>query len=236
MPEFKVIPIREGLYSIDQVYVRCFLAVGEQAALLVDSGLGEGDIKAAVASVTALPVITVFTHADPDHVGHAADFDRRFMHPAEMGYYAQRNDRTVPMESLWEGDSIDIGRFRFEPILIPGHTPGSIALLERRHRFLIGGDSIQAGTIFMFGQGRNFEAYRASMRKLQARTGDFDIVYGSHGPLVMEPSVIGRLESTAAHVMAGLVPGEPNGRGFDDIIERFAEDGVAFFAQRQETD
>lgn len=32
---------------------------------------------------------------------------------------------------LWEGTVIDLGFWKFEVILTPGHTPGSIMLLDR---------------------------------------------------------------------------------------------------------
>ena len=82
----------------------------------------------------------------------------------------------------------------------------------------------------MFGNGRNFDAYRASMRKLQTSLPAFDIVYASHGALTVKPAVIAVLEAAAVRVMAGTVPGQPNGRGFDDIVRRYEIDGVAFFA------
>ncbi len=59
---------------------------------------------------------------------------------------------------LWEGTVIDLGFWKFEVILTPGHTPGSIMLLDREKRLLISGDTIQAGDIYMFGPGRNLPA------------------------------------------------------------------------------
>ena len=36
-----------------------------------------------------------------------------------------------------EGDTLECGGYRFEVLHIPGHTPGSIALLDREHGLLL---------------------------------------------------------------------------------------------------
>lgn len=219
-----------GLTLIEQGHVRCFLVEGENEALLIDAGLGGGDLKGFVGTLTRNPVTAVFTHADPDHVGHAAQFERRFMHPCEYDFYRLRNKTTVPMKPIWEGDIIDLDGFRFEVILIPGHSPGSIALLEKDKRFLIGGDSIQTGKIFMFGPGRNFDAFRASMLKMQKRVSEMDTVYASHYDLVVAPDTVFKLYEAAGKVMANQVAGVPNDRGLDPSVLCYATDGVAFFS------
>jgi hydroxyacylglutathione hydrolase len=151
------------------------------------------------------------------------------MHPSEFDYYKAKNENPVPMEPVWEGDIIVLGSYSFEVILIPGHTPGSIALLEKEKRFLIGGDSIQLGSIFMFGNGRNFEAYRASMKKLQGRLSEFDTVYASHNTLSVEANTINLLYEAAGKVMDKRVLGKPEER-FDGKVNCYEIDGVSFYA------
>lgn len=235
MPEFEVSEIRKGFYSIEQGHVRCFLIEGTQEALLVDTGLGGGDLKALAESLVRQPLRVICTHADGDHVGHAGQFERCFMHPAEFDYYRQKAPAPVEMTPIWEGDIIDLGGDRFEVVLIPGHTPGSIALLERRQRFLIGGDSIQNDTIFMFGNGRNFPAYRASLQKMQRLSAAFDTVYAAHGDIAVPAALIPVLDQAAARVMAGEIDGLPNGRGFDERVRLYRTGGVAFFATAPES-
>jgi glyoxylase-like metal-dependent hydrolase (beta-lactamase superfamily II) len=220
--------IAEGFYSIEEEYVRSFLIEGEKEALLVDTGVG-GNLREYAERITKLPIKVVFTHADPDHVGAAEQFEKRLMHPCEFDYYRNRNTVSVPMEPLWEGDVLDIGSFRFEVILIPGHTPGSIALLEREKRFLIGGDSIQTGRIYMFGSGRNFEAFRASMVKLSGLLNEIDIVYASHDKLAVKPELVKQLFTGAGKVMEKTIEGKPvmlHGR----TVNCYETDGIAFYA------
>lgn len=229
MPGYTLSKIAKDFYSIEQGFVRSFLIEGDKEALLIDTGTGERNLKKFVEEITGLPITVLFTHADGDHVGGAEQFDRRLMHPSEFDYYRAKNEKAVSMDPIWEEDILDVGGYRFEVILIPGHTPGSIALLEKEKRFLVGGDSIQIGSIFMFGNGRNFDAYRASMKKLQARLGDLDTVYASHNVLSVEANTVNLLYTAAGKVMEGKIEGIPEER-FQGKVKRYDTDGVSFYA------
>ena len=170
MSNYTTTKIMDNFYSIElNSMVRSFLFIGEEDALLVDTCTGEGDILAEIKKLTDLPVSVIFTHSDGDHVGAAKYFEDCFMHPSEFDYYKSKTDDPVEMIPIWEGDGLDIGTFSFEVILIPGHTPGSIALLEPDKNFLIGGDSIQTG-------GRNFEAFRAIKTGTVHSCSDRDVI------------------------------------------------------------
>jgi hydroxyacylglutathione hydrolase len=229
MSEYKILKIAEDFYSIEQDFVRCFLLVGEKEGLLVDTGLG-GNLKEYVEEITKLPIKVIFTHADGDHEGAAGQFEKCLMHPSEFDYYKSKNAGAVEMDPIWEGDTIDLGNYCLEVILIPGHTPGSIALLEREKRFLIGGDSIQTGSIFMFGNGRNFDAFRASMMKLQGLRECFDIVFASHGELTVKPDIVEQLFVVAGKVMKRKVEGKPQIL-HNRTVNCYELDGVSFFAE-----
>jgi glyoxylase-like metal-dependent hydrolase (beta-lactamase superfamily II) len=199
---------------------------GSDKALLVDSGFGTGNIKKAVAALTELPVMLVNTHADRDHTGCNAMFDKAFMHPAEYDRYHQSDGAGLPVGPLWEGSVIDLGGRSFEVILIPGHTPGSIALLDAENRILISGDSIQSGTVFMFGPGRNLDAYIESMEKLYGIRDRFDTVYPSHGPFPVSADILGGLISGARLLREGglkpaKAPFETSAQLYDGGVAKF---------------
>src|SRR6187397_3028807 len=63
--------------------VSSWLIVGEDRAILLDTGMGVADIRTAIETVTALPVTVVNSHADWDHIGGNPLFDRILIHPAE---------------------------------------------------------------------------------------------------------------------------------------------------------
>ena len=85
---------------------------------------------------------------------------------------------------------------------------GSIGILDVKNRVLIGGDSIQDGRIFMFGEHRNLPVYIASLEKLSAYEGRFDEVYASHSSVEVSPDIIPKLIAGAKQILAGEATGE----------------------------
>ncbi|MDO4573037.1 MAG: MBL fold metallo-hydrolase [Clostridia bacterium] len=73
---YRSIPIKENLYRIaSPENVFCELLVGSERALLIDTGYGFGNLKAAVRRVTDKPLVIVNTHGHLDHVCGNAQFD-----------------------------------------------------------------------------------------------------------------------------------------------------------------
>ncbi len=211
--------------------MRVFLFAGTQRALLVDTGFGTGNLKQVVESLTDKPVMLVNTHADDDHTGCNALFDEAYMHPSEMAFYFEKAPSDAPVRPLWEGDVIDLGGRRFEVILIPGHTPGSIALLDRENALLVSGDSVSETPVFMFGNIRNIHAYIASMSKLKTLSGCFGTVYPSHGPFPLSAEIIGELLEGATRVAGGgVAPQEPP---FEMPAKMYVSGRAAFFWEKK---
>lgn len=209
----EVIKVQEHFWRIEEDGVRSFLFEGKDSAMLVDTGFGTLPLNEITAQLTKLPVFVVNTHTDGDHTGCNGDFQKIYMHPAEMDYYVNHNEKLADFSRvypLWEGDVIDLGHWKFEVLLTPGHTPGSIMLLERDKRMLISGDTIQAGEIFMFGSGRNLPAFRATLEKMAAMSGDFDTIWPSHSACPLTPEIIPGLIKGAQDLAEGrLKPMDP---------------------------
>ena len=226
-PPLEIKQLDETGYSIECGMVRAFLFIGEDKALLIDSGLGNHDIFECVKGVTNKPVMLVNTHADRDHTGGNDKFDKIFMHPSEFAYYFETEPANKNVFPLFDGEKIELGNRTFEVILIPGHTPGSIALLDEANRFLISGDSVSAGPIFMFGNGRSIFAFMTSMERLSAISDKFDTIYVSHGQVLLEKSQIKKLISAAESLVKGELEGvdAPNGLP----AKMFMKDGAGFY-------
>lgn len=103
---------------------------------------------------------------------------------------------------------IDLGFWKFEVILTPGHTPGSIMLLEREKRMLISGDTIQDGDIFLFGAGRNIQAFQRSLKKIAAMSEAFDSIWPSHGSCPLTAEIIPKIQQGAEDLLAGRLSGQ----------------------------
>lgn len=191
--------------------VRIFLLVGQKTALLIDTGATGLDAAALTAAHTRLPLRLLNTHADPDHIAGNGRFAECLMHPSEAAHYRERGGGGR-LRPVFGGDVIDLGNRELEIVHLPGHTPGSVAVLDRRNRCLIGGDPIQAdGDIYMFGPQRNFEAYIAGLERLTQRT-DFDRVYPSHATECVDRAVIPALIDGAKRILSGEIRGEATER------------------------
>ena len=226
-PIYEVRQLDASCWCMEENGVRAFLVTGKDLAVLIDSGYGTGNIKELVDNITEFPIKLVNTHADRDHIGCNRIFEKAHMHPAEYDRYHRAVGADAHVEPLWEGDVIELGGRRLEVILIPGHTPGSIALLDAENRILFGGDSVQTGTIFMFAQGRNIAAYIASMQKLQENRSRFDTVYPSHGPVPVGSDIIEGLLDGARKIQSGEIKGAPT--TFKDLSVNLCDVGVAKF-------
>ncbi|WP_420394342.1 MBL fold metallo-hydrolase [Acuticoccus sp.] len=77
-----------------------------------------------------------------------------------------------------EGDTIDLGDRRLTVLHLPGHTPGSIGLLEEATGTLVGGDAIYDGLIIDTLPESDRAPYAATMRRL--RELDVRTVHGGH--------------------------------------------------------
>lgn len=207
--QYQPVEVEKGFWRIEDGGVRCFLIEGEHTALLVDTGFGTGDLHACVKALTRLPLLVINTHADRDHTGCNGQFASVGMNPSEFDYYRYGKSYTpVPLTPLWEGQVLELGGRRFTVLLIPGHTPGSIALYERESGILISGDSVQTGTVYLFGQGRNLPAYLYSLEKLQAMQHKVRRIFPSHGEAELAPEVITGVLEDARALRAGKLAGE----------------------------
>ena len=64
-----------------------YLVEGSEAAVLVDTGVGVGSLKAVVESITTKPVTVVLTHGHVDHAMGAGEFEKVHLHPADIPIY-----------------------------------------------------------------------------------------------------------------------------------------------------
>lgn len=187
---YKVNKLAEHFWAIEERGVFMYLIEGDERAMLVDTGFGTGDLGGLVKELTKKPLIVVITHADPDHVGGCKYFGEIYMHPSDFSSYYGRPENNEAILPIWEGEKIDLGGKCFEVVLIPGHTPGSIVLIDRENRMMFGGDTFQYGSIFMFGPNRNFRAFEASVKKASVLKDSIDSIYPGHDKYPISSQII----------------------------------------------
>lgn len=100
-----------------------FVLEGEHTSLVIDTGTGIGDLKAAIAKLTKKPYILVITHQHPDHVGGIGGFKEAYLNEQDWdlfpyppsvenrkqyaGFITKRSGLKYPYDP--ETDIVDLG-------------------------------------------------------------------------------------------------------------------------------
>ncbi|MBQ9063653.1 MAG: MBL fold metallo-hydrolase [Eubacterium sp.] len=227
---YQMTQISSNTWAVQDQNVRFFILTGDERALLIDSGISGLDVRQIAREVTDLPLMLLNTHADPDHIAVNSAFDEFYMHPSEAIVYHNLHHGNGTLKPVYEGTQIDLGGRVLEIIHVPGHTPGSITVLDLAGRCLYGGDPVQEnGEIYMFGVHRDLEAYILGLQHLQEYGEKFDMIYPSHADMPVSKKMIVKLIEGARAILSGAsVPYEEVDRhgmqvraydlGFDRIL------------------
>lgn len=177
----EIIKINENTWRIEDGFVRFFLIEGSDKALLLDSGVNSQNAAEIIKEITDKPIMLLNTHGDMDHISGTGGFSKIHMHIEDyLGCDIKNKYPDVQFVKIEDGDMINLGNRMLQVIYIPGHTKGSIALLDLNNRILFAGDSVQKGNIFMFGNHRCKEMYKSSLEKLILLKDKYDVIYASH--------------------------------------------------------
>ena len=203
MTEIKL--FMDHFYILEDGRVRQFLIVGEQQALLIDTGFEDSGVYQAVREVTDLPVQVLLTHGDRDHTGGLKDFGSCYLNQKDWHLL----DSGIEVKDLREGDIFRCGDFCLEVLEIPGHTYGSVAFLDREKKLLLPGDSVQKeGPIFMFGAHRNLDLYIESQKKLCGIADQAVTILPCHHDCPIGPEYMEKNLKDAIDLRAGILKGK----------------------------
>lgn len=107
-----------------------------------------------------------------------------------------------------DGYVFDLGNRKVEVIHVPGHTKGSICLLDRRDKLLFTGDNDNTLVWLHPQDALPLEIYLQSLRKLQAREKEFTMLYPGHGDPI-EKGFIKEQIRCAEEIISGRCVGKP---------------------------
>jgi glyoxylase-like metal-dependent hydrolase (beta-lactamase superfamily II) len=215
--------------------VKSFLVEGERDVAVIDTGTGVGDFAGLVASLSSRAPIVLQTHAHWDHIGSAHRFERVLVHPAEADWLRAGETNAsfrkhfgpgaiqhawlpvgfdpdtssipgrAPTGELLPGDRIDLGGRVLEAHHTPGHSPGSMSLLDRQAGVLFVGDAIKIGIILLCLNGSDPVAYRDTLRRMTELAEQVDVIYPSHGA-TMTAADVRELREAYESIWAGREP------------------------------
>lgn len=152
--------------------INCYLLLGEERALLIDTGNGMGNIGSAVRAITGLPVTVALTHRHCDHAGGRGWFDTpAHVHGADMSLWSkvfstrlasrvlaskwtraedfQKQPFSAGYTTVTDGAVFELGGRTVSVMHAPGHTRGSVIFLDDRHKFLFAGDNLSHSNLWM---------------------------------------------------------------------------------------
>ncbi len=207
----------------------CYLLIGSERCLLIDTGLGICNIREQVRKLTDKPVTAVATHIHWDHIGghkyFATDF---YAHCAELDWLNGKfplpinavrsmvTDRCdlpdgfdvsayeifqgTPTKALNGGETIDIGDRKIEVLHTPGHSPGHLCFWEKERGYLFTGDLIYKGMLFAYYQSTDPEAYLHSLETVAALRAKR--LFPAHHSLDIRPEIAVRMRDAFRELKA----------------------------------
>lgn len=241
---FEIEELAPGVWAITEPFhhewVRSHLVLGSDRAVLIDTGMGVGDLRAVVDELTSLPVTLINSHAHWDHIGGNHQFDRIAIHRAEahelpFGYPNERYRAkfapellSAPLpagfdpataaippseasELLSGGETFDLGGRRLDVIHAPGHSPGGIVLLDAANRLLFSTDVAYAAPLYAYGVDANFDDYRRTFEQLATLASSVDHVFPSHNAARIEPGMLVAMRDGLEAIAAGKPPESVDG-------------------------
>ncbi len=172
-----------------------YLLLGEEKALLIDTGLGISNIKKVIDEITHLPIMVATTHVHWDHIGGHKYFNDIAVHALEKEWllnfpiplevvknnlmklpfeYPKSFDinkydiyKGIPTLVLNDNDIINIGNRKIRIIHTPGHSPGHICFYELEKKYLFTGDLVYEGKLDAYYPTTDPIAFKNSIDKIR---------------------------------------------------------------------
>ncbi len=193
--------------------VSMYLVEGSERAALIDTGTDVGALDSLVRLLTDKPLDVIITHWHYDHAGGVDYFPRVKMHAADTvlwhsgGVAGGGYDGEV--EFLADGDVVDLGGVKLHVDLMPGHTPGSIILVDRAAGEVYTGDAFGSGQVWLQCQpALPLSTYRDSCRRMLKMMDKYRItkIFCGHYPHVkgcFGRDYVEAMEALAARLVEG---------------------------------
>jgi len=162
-----------------------YLILGEDRAILFDTGPGVRNIRPLVKSLTSLPITVIASHLHYDHIGNHDKFENVAVldtpqirlqtqgqifspsHAQHLGIIEGINKPAFNVsEWLSHGQDINLGGRNLTVLHTPGHTQDSKMLFDKDRNQLFVGDFIYEAELFAFLPGSSVKQYFQSAQKL----------------------------------------------------------------------
>jgi glyoxylase-like metal-dependent hydrolase (beta-lactamase superfamily II) len=204
--------------------VNAYLLLGEKKALLIDCGLGIGNIRQCVEEITSLPIDVALTHLHCDHAGGRNWFDHYAYHKKDnigILYFLSSSlaaKQLLKMEGKSEKLSkknkhpkrllfddtcvFDLGGRLIRVMNTPGHTPGSTVYLDEKEHFLFTGDEVEPWLWLQLPGCLSVEKWLPNAKKILSLCNDYT-VYSGHYKDALPKAAIQELVARGEELVKG---------------------------------
>ncbi len=195
-----------------------YLLLGEESALVIDTGEHTYNLRAYIESITNLPLIVANTHSHFDHTGNDYQFKdcpiymsvaatkevkkniHMYLNPADFEY----DYDPIGVE---EGFSIDLGGRTVTAISFGHHSITNFCWLDEKYKLLFTGDEIESGQVLLMGDGPEvtIEAYYNDLKRLASirDEGKFTMLCPEHNGSPIDASFIDILIANCEKILGG---------------------------------
>ena len=194
----------------------CYLVRAADESWVVDAGFDPDELCAAIERLDKPPSRVILTHAHADHIA-GLDQVRALcpdapvhIHPLEQSWLSEPRLNLsagfgLPVtvapatDLLADGQTLDLGSLSWRVVHTPGHSPGSVSLIQPESGVAIVGDTLFNGSIgrFDFPTSSEQDLFASIRDRLYALDDDTRVLPG-HGP----ETTIGREKRSNPYVRA----------------------------------
>jgi glyoxylase-like metal-dependent hydrolase (beta-lactamase superfamily II) len=218
-----------------------YLILGSERAVLLDTGMGIANLKAEVERLTDLPVVVVVSHGHYDHVGDNYRFSEvwAFDSDVDVDRIEQGRSREECTQYMTSGlylelpagfdpatyeirpsrvtrrlqhlEIIDLGGRTLTVHHTPGHTEGSICLLDSRDNLLFTGDTFYPGMMFAHFEDSDFAVYQKSIQYLVGLLPRVNHLCPSHNEAYVDKTALIQVQEAFEQIVADAASFETSG-------------------------
>lgn len=212
MDYFTIKKYNNQLYQIkDKLGVLSTLVIGNDKALLLDTGYGICSLKEEVKKITNKELIVINSHGHMDHACGNYEFDKVYISKKDVDVAKKYNSKkwrinnilraeamnALPdtfdkekyinqnegnLEIINEHDIIDLGNLDIEVINMEGHTEGSIGLYISKWKLLLASDAACPFVWLFLNESTTVKTYIKMLERVLKL--DFDNFLVGHGMMM----------------------------------------------------
>ncbi len=227
---FRVSYLGDRIYSIEEPESSqgnvSYLILGDERAIMFDTGCGENEVKGnskikyILDKITTLPVTLIQSHFHFDHNQNIHEFEqiafpdlpilRERVSSEGLFQYSQDDlfegdypseitvDEWFPMET-----NIDLGGQVIQLVHVPGHSHESVAIRIPSSKMILLGDFLYNGALFLF-HNDDLAVYQQTVDHLISQLSNEYRLFGAHGDAEIEYGQLQKLKDFLSCIEEGI--------------------------------